>query len=150
MIHRCVLLLALYTRYFPESCEKNITSMLLGWDSGCDIFSQDSGGKYWVYSAYTHRCMGRNQIFFIPDANLTSIKMHLGLIVHVSGCDVIISHDRTFTLSLVVRRSCWRNGYSWNAKEAKHLREFGAISSVLGIDQHYQCSQTNLLVIECR
>ena len=29
-IHQCVL--ALYTQYFPESCEKNITGMLLRWD----------------------------------------------------------------------------------------------------------------------
>ena len=30
-VHRCML--ALYNQYFPESCEKKITGVLLGWDS---------------------------------------------------------------------------------------------------------------------
>ena len=39
---RCVL--ALYTKYFPESCEKKFTGMLLGWHA-CEIFFTGLGGK---------------------------------------------------------------------------------------------------------
>ena len=42
----------------------------------CDLFSQDSE-KYWVYSANTHRCKGKQKyIRYFPDANLTFFIKH--------------------------------------------------------------------------
>ena len=45
----------------------------------CLWFCSQDSGKYWVYSANTHRCMGKNQndCSLSPDVNLTSIKMSL-------------------------------------------------------------------------
>ena len=56
-IHRCVL--ALYTQYFFESYENIFTGILIPAEYhvmwGKILRTR---GKYWVYSAYTHRCKG--------------------------------------------------------------------------------------------
>ena len=69
---------ALYTQYFPESCEKKSQAFYSG-----GIRTHDLCNSRAVSYQLDHRdCpvarvyMGKNQklIFFIPDANLTSIK----------------------------------------------------------------------------